>query len=196
MGGRDTHEITRLLAEVGGDDPGAADRLWSLVYRELKRIARGQMAAERKGDTLQPTALVHEAYLRLLGQRGTFEERKAFFLAAAEAMRRILIDRARRRRSAKRGGQQRRVPLSDVDLGLERDLSEILAVDEAFSRLEQEAPDAAAVVRLRFYAGLSPDETAAALGVSPRSVYRDWTFARAWLRRELGSAAPSEEAKR
>jgi RNA polymerase sigma factor (TIGR02999 family) len=144
------------------------------------------MKAENAGHTLQATALVHEAFLRI-GQdrRVPFENRAHFFAAAAEAMRRILIDHARAKGAVKRGGESVRAPLSVVDLAAECDPAEVLALDEALSRLEVAEPDAAAVVRLRFFAGLSGDATAEALGMSPRQVDRVWAYARAWLLREM-----------
>ena len=149
------------------------------------------MAGERDGHTLQATALVHEVYLKLLGgDWAPWASRKQFFFAAAEAMRQILIDHARARAGPKRGGGRKRVPLNVLDLAAEDQVLEILAVDEAVSRLEKVSPDVAAVVRLRFYAGLSVEETAEALGISPRTVRREWTYARARLIRELGYNDP------
>jgi RNA polymerase sigma factor (TIGR02999 family) len=159
-----------------------------MVYEELRRLARQHMGNERAGHTLQATALVHEAYLKLIGQEtAPWAGRKQFFFAAADAMRRILVDHARAHRGPKRGGGRRRVSLSVVELASEQRGAEILALDEALSRLEKVSPDVAAVVRLRFYAGLTIEETAQALGVSPRTVKRDWTFARARLFQALNS---------
>ncbi len=171
--------------------PQAAQDLLPLVYDQLRRLARQRMAQERVGHTLQATALVHEAFARLSGPGGAGGARFAnvahFYHAAAEAMRRILIEHARSRGAEKRGGAVRRVSFTTVlDLAAAPDPAEILAFDEAILRLEQETPDAAEVVRLRFYAGLSVEETAAALGVSPRTVNREWQYARAWLYRVLG----------
>jgi len=163
---------------------GASDLL-PLVYDELRTLARHRMAHENVGHTLQATALVHEAYLRLGGDEAQFANRAHFFHAAAEAMRRILIDHARQRGSAKRGGGARRLPTNVLDLACAPDSGEIVALDDAIGRLEKEAPQAASVVRLRFYAGLSVEETAEALNISPRTVNREWTFARAWLFRVL-----------
>ena len=185
--------LTRLLAVArDGDGDGraaaAAAELFRLVYAELRSLARRRMAEERAGHTLQATALVHEAYLKLMGgDDAPWQDRRQFFFAAAEAMRQILIDHARARSGLKRGGGRKRVPLSVVDLAADDQIPEILALDEAVSRLEKESPDVAAVVRLRFYAGLSVGETAEALGISPRTVKREWTYARARLFRELGS---------
>jgi RNA polymerase sigma factor (TIGR02999 family) len=161
--------------------PEQASDLLPLVYDELRVLARHRMAHEGIGHTLQPTALVHEAYLRLGGGGAEFANRAHFFHAAAEAMRRILIEHARSRGRLKRGGSMRRLPANVLDLASAPDSEQILALDEAIGRLEQESPQAAAVVRLRFYAGLNIEETAEALNISPRSVNREWTFARAWL---------------
>jgi RNA polymerase sigma factor (TIGR02999 family) len=184
-------QVTRLLHEAQGAGGDAARKLFPLVYERLRELARQRMAAERDGHTLEATALVHEAYLRLVGgdgERVPWTGRAHFFFAAAEAMRRILIDHARARAGPRRGGNRQRVPLNNVlDLAAadEEDLPQILALDEAVSRLEQVSDTVAAVVRLRFYAGLSVEETAAALRISPRTVKREWTYARAWLAREL-----------
>jgi RNA polymerase sigma factor (TIGR02999 family) len=184
-------QVTRLLndAQHGGMD--AARQLFPLVYQQLRELARRRMAAERAEHTLEATALVHEAYVRLVGGEPiAWEGRQHFFLVAAEAMRRILIDHARARSGPRRGGDRRRVPLNNVlDLAAAADdnLPEILALDDAVSRLDKVSPTVAAVVRLRFYAGLSVEETADALQISPRTVKREWTYGRAWLARELGA---------
>jgi RNA polymerase sigma factor (TIGR02999 family) len=187
-------QVTRLLCEarLTGGEGDAASRLLPVVYDQLRELARQRLAAERHGHTLEATALVHEAYLRLVGASGDgipWAGRAHFFFAAAEAMRRILIDHARARGGPRRGGGRQRVPLNNV-LDLARaadgdDLPQLLALNDAVSRLEQVSASVAAVVRLRFSAGLSVDETAAAMGVSPRTVKREWTYARAWLAREL-----------
>jgi RNA polymerase sigma factor (TIGR02999 family) len=178
--------LTRLLMGAADGDAGAANELLPLVYDSLKEIARHRMAAERADHTLQATALVHECYLRLFGEGATqgpmrFAGRAQFFHAAAEAMRRILVDHARLRASAKRGGGRRRVPLNLIDLAGEPTRDGVLAFDDALCALEKESPSTAEVVRLRFFAGLSVSETAEALGLSTRSVNREWAFARAWL---------------
>lgn len=176
-------EITEILASMRGQSRQAvADRLLPVLYDELRALARAQLRHERPDHTLQPTALVHEAYLRLLGGgQPPWNDRQHFFRAAAEAMRRILIEHARKRSRVKRGGKQIRVELSGVDLAGDQDLDQLLALDDAFRRLEEQDPQAADVVRLRFYAGLSVEETAQAAGLSERTVKREWAFARAWL---------------
>jgi RNA polymerase sigma factor (TIGR02999 family) len=177
-----SNQVTRILADVQAGQRQAADELLPLVYTQLRAIAHKNMQQERAGHTLQATALVHEAYLRLIGDEPVaWDSRGHFYVAAAEAMRRILIEHARSRGRIKRGGERTRIPLTVVDLAADDDSERILAVDEAFSRLESEDPDAARVVRLRFYAGLTVEETAAALAISPRTVAREWSYARAWL---------------
>jgi RNA polymerase sigma factor (TIGR02999 family) len=161
-----------------------ASDLLPVVYEELRKLARIRLNDERSGHTLQATALVHEVYLRLSGPR-RFVSRAHFFKAAAEVMRHILIEHARRKGRDKRGGDAKRLPLNVLDLAAMPDSEKILALDDAIERLDQDAPLAASVVRLRFYAGLSIDETAQTLDVSPRTVDREWTFARAWLFRVL-----------
>ena len=166
--------------------PKPADQLFHLVYQQLHNLARRRMSEEKNGHTLQATALVHEVYLRLAASnQAIWSDRTQFFFAAAEAMRRILIDHARARGNLKRGGDRRKLPQSVLDLASEEQIPEILALDEALLRLEQSSPTVAAVVRLRFFAGLSIDETAEALGISPRTVKREWTYARARLARDL-----------
>lgn len=181
-------EFTALLLDPQLSDAARAERLLPLVYEQLRAVAQQRLAAERAGHTLQATALVHEAYLRLVGERQlAWQNRAHFFAAAAEAMRRVLLDHAKARGRVRRGAGSRPISLElagVADLATE-DSETIVAVDEAFRRLGGEDPRAAEVVRLRFYAGLSVDETAQVLGVSPRSVAREWTFARSWLAREL-----------
>ena len=180
--------MTRLLRQAQGGDAAATGELFSLVYEQLKQLAAQRMSGERTGHTLQSTALVHEVYLRLLeNDRVRWSGRGHFFFAAAEAMRRILVDHARVRSGQKRGGGRKRVPLANVlEMASQEDSAQILALDEALFRLEKVSADVAAIVRLRFYAGLSVNETAEALGISPRTVKREWTYARAFLARELG----------
>ncbi|MHC5108614.1 MAG: sigma-70 family RNA polymerase sigma factor [Planctomycetota bacterium] len=188
----DAGEITRLLSEVEMGRTGASARLLTLVYDELRGMARARMAGERPDHTLGATALVHETYLRLAGgQEPVWSCRAHFFLAAGDAMRKILIDHARKRGRLKRGGQYRRMALDVADLADEKNLEEIMAVDDALQRLELEDERAAKIVKLRFFAGLSVEDTAAALGLSERTVAREWAFARAWLFRTVGEGSRS-----
>ncbi|MGD9791341.1 MAG: ECF-type sigma factor [Phycisphaerales bacterium] len=185
----DTPALTLMLNESLSDKE-RLERLVPSVYAHLRATAQAALAMERGEHTLQATALVHEAYLKLVGEREVpWANRAHFFAAAAEAMRRILIDHARARSAAKRGGDRSRVPMSLVDLADFADPVEILALDEAFSRLEREEPEVAAVVRLRLFAGLTVDHTARALGVSSRQVDRQWAYARAWLARAIDGEA-------
>ncbi|MBK7405491.1 MAG: RNA polymerase subunit sigma [Phycisphaerales bacterium] len=183
-------EVTRIVEHVEQfehvEQAAAADLL-PLVYDELRAIASRAMAQERVGHTLQATALVHEAYARLVGNAElAWDSRAHFFVAAAEAMRRILIEHARSRTRLKRGGPgRRRVPLSVVDLATEDDGREFLSLDAALGRLLERAPEMGEVARLRLFAGLGVDETAMALAISPATVKRRWTYARAWLQREI-----------
>lgn len=183
----DTGAVTLLLGEASNGSAEAATQLWTLVYDHLRLIAHQRMAGERKEHTLQATSLVNEAYLRLLGKPGAaFEGREHFFRAAAEAMRKILIDHARARNADKRGGGKAALRITGIaDVADLSDSGGILTLDDAILRLEQVDQRAAAVVRLRFYAGLSDECIAESLAISPRSVRRDWTFARAWLQDEL-----------
>jgi RNA polymerase sigma factor (TIGR02999 family) len=180
-------DVTRLLdAAAAGDRQAAADLL-PLVYDELRQLAAARMAAESPAQTLQPTALVHEAYLRLIAPAEglRWENRGHFFAAAAEAMRRILVDAARRKRTAKHGGNRRRVELPDVPARPDAADEQLLALDAALTRLAAEDPVAARVVELRHFAGLSIEDAAAMLGLSRATAYRHWTYARAWLRDAL-----------
>ncbi len=175
--------VTRILLAIEQGDPRAAAELLPLVYDELRRLARAKMAQEKPGQTLQATALVHEAYLRLVASerdRG-WDGRGHFFAAAAEAMRRILVEAARRRTAEKRGGGRDRACLDDALLAGRRSPEELLELDDMLERLSAVNPHAAEVVKLRFFAGLTGDEAAAALRISPRSVDSLWAYARAWL---------------
>jgi len=179
-------ELTRLLNAAGTDRAIAARQILPLVYDELRKLAHGRMNLERADHTLDATGLVHEAYLRLMGNRAcSWANRAHFFHAAAEAMRRILIDHARAKAGPKRGGGRLKLPLDVVELAATENAEQILALDEALSRLEEEDQTAAEVVRLRFYAGLSVEEVASATGKSARTVKREWAFARAYLLRRL-----------
>ncbi|MBC8354727.1 MAG: sigma-70 family RNA polymerase sigma factor [Planctomycetes bacterium] len=174
------------MADAAAGNQRAAEELLPLVYSQLRAVAQQRMSAERSGHTLQATALVHEAFLRLVGPRRIpWENQAQFYTAAAEAMHRVLLDHAKSRGRNKRGGSKSYVPLSVVDLAESGDSEDVVALHDAVCRLEDEEPEAAQVVRLRFYAGLSVDQTAEALGLSPRTVDRRWKFARAWLFREL-----------
>jgi RNA polymerase sigma factor (TIGR02999 family) len=176
-------DVTHILSAIEQGDTQAAEQLLPLVYDELRRLAARRLAREKPGQTLQATALVHEAYLRLVGsgrERG-WQGRGHFFAAAAEAMRLILINRARDKARLKHGGGLRRVALDRVDLGHETDGLDLLALDEAMTRLAAEEPQCARLVKLRFFAGLTQDEAAEALGVSRRTADRYWAYARAWL---------------
>jgi RNA polymerase sigma factor (TIGR02999 family) len=167
-------------------DAKAAGEVLPLVYDELRKLAAFRMAQEAPGQTLQPTALVHEAWLRLTGDpQVRFEGRGHFFAAAAESMRRILIDRARQKQSLKRGAGAERVNLDDLQLAVEADDQTLLMVDEALDKLAKEEPDSAEFIKLRFFVGLTNDEAAQALGIPERTARRHWSFARAWLRNEI-----------
>ena len=182
-----THEVTRLLAAWGGGDTAALERLMPLVYAELRRLARHYMSRERPGHTLQSTALVNEAYLRLVDQQSMrWENRAHFFGIAARLMRQILVEHARGRRAAKRGGGQYRLSLSKVDRVASGPDVDLLALDEALVRLEAIDSQKSRIVELRYFGGLGIEETAEVIGVSPATVKRDWSMARAWLRCEIG----------
>lgn len=190
-------DVTRILQAVESGETQAAEELLPLAYRELRKIAANKMAMERGDHTLQPTALVHEAYLKLLGAEGeglSWRGRGHFFAAAAEAMRRILIDSARRKRSQKRGGEQQRTTWDEQKFVDELPSEEILAVDEALAKLELQKPEMAKLVKLRYFAGLSIAETAAAMNVSESSVDRLWRGARVWLLREISSDQAGDSA--
>ena len=179
-------EVSRILCAIQDGDPQAAERLLPLVYEELRRLAAQRVAMEKPGQTLQATALVHEAYLRLVGGQvpTQWDGRGHFFAAAAEAMRRILIDQARRKKSEKAGGQMRRVDLNDDALaapGDEQDPERLLALDEALRQFEIEDPLKAQLVKLRYFAGLPLVDAAAAMGISLATAKRHWVYARSWL---------------
>ena len=179
-------EVTQLLARIEQGDGDAADELLPLVYEELRKMAAARMAHEPPGQTLQPTALVHEAWLRLAdGQPQHWNSRNHFFMAAAEAMRRILVERARRKARLKRGGGQQRVPLEELDLAVNSDSETLLLVEEALERLAAQDPVKAKLVSLRFFVGLSLAEAAPVLGVSEPTAKRYWAYARAWLFQEI-----------
>ncbi len=185
-------EVTQILNQIQQGN-AAASELLPLVYAELRRLARYRIRNEQSGQTLNPTALVHEAYIRLVADEAVnWEGRSHFFAAAAEAMRRILIENARRRQSLKRGGNMNQQELAEADAIISLDdIDELLDLDAALTKLVVDEPELAKLVKLRYFAGLTVEETALALGVSARTVKRNWAFARAWLGREM-----SQEAKR
>ena len=180
-------DVTRVLAAVERGDPRAAEQLLPLVYDELRKLAAQRLAAEKPGQTLQPTALVHEAYVRLVDvdEAQKWNGCGHFFAAAAEAMRRILVDQARRKQTEKHGGGRPRVDLPEDLAGPEGRLDDLVALDEALIRLEQHDPAAAGLVKLRYFAGLTHEEAAEALGISRGSADRLWALARAWLLRQM-----------
>ena len=182
------HEVTRILNAIDQGDPQAAEKLLTLVYAELRRLAAQKLAHEKPGQTLSATALVHEAYLRLFAGEGVqqhWDSRGHFFAAAAEAMRRILIENARRKKRLKHGGDRQRVDLLDQDLAVLDSPDELLALDAALTNLALEDPTAAQLVKLRFFTGLSIEQAAEVLGFSRATAYRHWSYARAWLGCEL-----------
>lgn len=181
-----TGEVTRLLEDWGGGDERAFEELWQLVYHELRRLAASYLRGEREDHVLQPTALVHEAYLRVLDMRHIGWQSRAHFIGvAAQMMRRVLVDHARERDAEKRGGGVRPVSFSEADLLTPAMNLDLLALGEALDRLEEAYPEKCRVVELRFFGGLSIEETAHILGVSTPTVERDWRFARAWLHAAL-----------
>ncbi len=185
-------EVTRILSQIESGDPSAAEQLMPLVYDELRRLAAVQMTREKHGHTLDATGLVHEAYVRLVDQKTPqeFVSRQHFFGAAAEAMRRILIENARRKQTHKRGGGRDRLPLDDLAASQPDD--ELLALDEALVRLSAQDPLKARLVELHYFAGLTLDQTAQVLGISPTTADRHWAYARAWLRAEVGDEDNSD----
>jgi RNA polymerase sigma factor (TIGR02999 family) len=187
-------EVTRILSAIDGGDPRAAEELLPLVYDELRKLAAQKLAQEKPGQTLQATALVHEAYLRLVNvpQAQSWNSRGHFFIAAAEAMRRILVEQARRKRRLKRGGDRGRVALETVQIALNGPGDDVLALEDALARLAEKHPEKAELVKLRYFAGLTVAEAAGLLGISTSTADRHWTFARAWLFREIfGEDGPS-----
>jgi RNA polymerase sigma factor (TIGR02999 family) len=180
-------DVTQILSAIEQGDPHAADQLLPLVYHELRQLAAEKLAQERPGQTLQATALVHEAYLRLVDveQSPHWNSRGHFFAAAAEAMRRILVEAARRKQSRKHGGQRRRVDLDQAEAVAAAPPDDLLALDEALERLSQHDPVAGKLVQLRYFAALSIEQAAEVLSLSTATAYRHWTFARAWLHAQL-----------
>jgi RNA polymerase sigma factor (TIGR02999 family) len=180
-------EVTRILSAIEHGDPRAAEQLLPLVYEELRKLAAKRLAQEKPGQTLDATALVHEAYVRLVDedQARAWNSRSHFFAVAAEAMRHILVDNARRKKRDKHGGGRKRIELDEFVPAPSPDADQLLAIDEALTRLAEHDPEAAAVVKLRYFAGLSVEEAARHLEISRATAYRHWTFARAWLLQEI-----------
>jgi RNA polymerase sigma factor (TIGR02999 family) len=180
-------DVTQILSQIESGDPSAAEQLLPLVYDELRKLAATKLIHEKPGQTLQATALVHEAYLRLVDGDRTqhWDSRGHFFAAAAEAMRRILIDQARAKGRQKRQADGRRIDFDAVDIAVHATPDELLSIDDALAKLEREDPAVFELVRLRYFAGLNVDEAAAVLGISTATAYRQWNYARAWLHAEL-----------
>src|SRR4051794_30190386 len=189
------NDVTRILSAIEQGDPNASGDLLPLVYGELRRLAKQRLAREKPGQTLQATALVHEAYLRLVDEEVAqrWDSRGHFFAAAAEAMRRILVEKARRKQAEKHGGRLARQELDDVDIAAPAPSEDLLALDEALARLEAKDPIKAQIVKLRYFAGLSEDEAAQAIGISRATAHRHWRYARVWLLNELGEGAKTQE---
>jgi RNA polymerase sigma factor (TIGR02999 family) len=187
-------DVTRILSAIEHGDPKAPEQLLPLVYGELRRLAQQRLAREKPGQTLQATALVHEAYLRLVeGEEAQrWNSRGHFFAAAAEAMRRILVENARRKQTEKHGGLLQRQDLDDIDIAAPAPSQDLLALDEALAKLEAEEPVKAQIVKLRYFAGLAEDEAASVLGISRTSAQRYWRYAKAWLITELRKAGGVE----
>lgn len=190
-------EVTRILTAIEEGDPHAADQLFPLVYEELRKLAAAKLAHEKPGQTLQATALVHDVYVQLVGAGAQatpakrWKGRRHFFAAAAEAMRHILVDNARKKRRNKHGGGWHRIELSEAIPAPDARAPDLLALDEALDKLSAEDPEAAGVVKLRYFAGMSVEEAAETLGMSRASAYRHWTFARAWLLQALSGDEPA-----
>jgi RNA polymerase sigma factor (TIGR02999 family) len=191
-------EVTRILSQLEHGDPHAAEKLLPLVYEELRKLAAAKLAKERAGQTLQATALVHEAYVRLVSNGGVdkWDNRGHFFAAAAEAMRRILVEQARRKQAGKRGGGGQRVPLDEgvaIELAEDARVLNLVALDEALTQLEASQPEKARLVKLRFFTGVPLEDAAALLGISPATAKRYWIYARSWLYGKLEDANPTPQ---
>lgn len=185
----ETHNVTQILQQIESGNPSAADELLPLIYNELRNLAAARLKAESPGQTLQATALVHEAYLRLVEreERDKWQSRGHFFSAAAEAMRRILVDNARRKRRVKRGGDRDRQELVEDAIAAPESNLDLIALDAALEKLQQKDVRKAELVKLRFFAGLTIEQAAAALGIGTSTADRDWSYARLWLFRELSA---------
>ncbi|MDZ4781653.1 MAG: ECF-type sigma factor [Planctomycetia bacterium] len=181
-------DVTRILSQIDSGDSSAAEKLLPLVYDELRKLAAARLAQEKPGQTLQATALVHDAYLRLVDVEKAqhWNSRAHFFGAAAEAMRRILVDQARRKQAQKRGGQGQRIPLDAADVGFESPADELLDIDVALARLAAEEPQSARLIQLRYFAGLSIEDAAELVGISRSTAYEHWSYARVRLKTLLG----------
>ena len=186
--------VTRLLQAAASGDPHASDKLLPIVYASLRQLARQRMSKEQPGQTIGPTALVHEAYLRLVKDGAEWENRRHFFAAAAEAMRRILIERARRKQRIRHGGHLARAPYREAELAEELEDEQLLALSEALDKLERYYPRKAQIVKLRYFVGLGNKETAELIGMSLATVKADWAFSRAWLQREVARLTPVPRA--
>jgi RNA polymerase sigma factor (TIGR02999 family) len=189
-------DVTQILSQIESGDPSAAEQLLPLVYEELRKLAAAKLVQEKPGQTLQATSLVHEAYLRLVDVEKVqhWDSRGHFFAAAAVAMQRLLVEQARRKRRLKRGGDGQRVPLEKIELADGFPSDDLLALNEAISRLELESPEKSKVVQLRFFVGMTHEEVAEALGISAVTARRHWRYARAWLRREMQFGPDTEES--
>jgi len=183
-------DVTRILNAIEQGDAQAADKLLPLIYEELRILAAQKMSHEPPGQTLQATALVHEAYIRLVGEEArNWDSRGHFFAAAAEAMRRILVENARRKKSSKHGGDKLKVDLNHAELAIEEPSEDLIALDEAMTRLSETDPGVADLVKLRYFAGLTIEQAAEFLGLSRRTAIDHWAYARAWLRREISKGS-------
>ncbi|MBA4107862.1 MAG: RNA polymerase subunit sigma [Pirellula sp.] len=181
-------DVTRILSQIESGDRHAAHELLPLVYEELRKLAAVRLVHEKPGQTLSATALVHEVYIRLVGPDDGpgWNSRGHFFAAAAEAMRRILVEKARRKACVKHGGEHLRIPFDAEEITADATSVDLIALDDALRRLEERDPDSAKLVKLRYFAGMTLEQAAEALGVSLRTAERNWTYARSWLRRDLG----------
>ncbi len=186
-------DATQILSQIEHGDPSAAEQLLPLVYDELRKLAAAKLAHEKPGQTLQATALVHEAYLRLVDvdRAQHWDSRGHFFAAAAEAMRRILVEIARRKQRIKHGGEFQRVNLDEDELAVEVPVEELLAIDEALGKLEESDAQVAQLLKLTYFAGLTVEQAAQQLGIPSRTAYRHWSFARAWIYRSIGASGPA-----
>src|SRR5678815_914863 len=188
-------DVTRILSQIEQGDPQAAEKLLPLVYDELRKLAAARLAQEKPGQTLQATALVHEAYLRLVGigdREQSWDNRGHFFAAAAEAMRRILVDNAYRKKSLKRGGDRKRIDLDDVDPTMQPEDDDLIALHEALNKLAEVEPQTADLVKLRYFAGFTNRQAAELLGISSRKADSVWAYARVWLHDRIAGKKPSE----